>query len=176
MPDKKLFYLHIEVGDEQGTYYAKCVLGNNALEFKQFSGDVCDALTMLFVDMATNGVYTSLARDPSFSLYPLSGHVHTFPGSASPPGIGHSHSHSNNVSPSTPIFELHIEMGTGSNMDYYAKTIFTNPYTERKQHSKFMDDAACDLMTRLDQTGAFIQLMNKPSMSSFPFPSVYRLL
>lgn len=171
MPDKKLFYLHIEVGNEQGTHYARCVLGNNALEFKQFSGDYLDVLTMLLTDMAANGVYTSLARDPLFSLWPLSGHMHAFPGSVSPPGVGgHSHSHSTNTSP-TPIFELHIEFGTGVNMDYYAKTVFTNPYTERMQHSKFMDDAACNLMLKLDQTGVFIQLMNKTSISSFPFPS-----
>ena len=169
MPDKKLFYLHIEIGQEQGLYYAKCVLGNHALEFKQMAGDICDAIQMLIVDMGANGVYTSLTRDPSFSVFPLSGHVHQAP-TFSSSGGGHSHSV---TSIATAIFNLHIEVGNGAGgVGCYARTEFLNPYIEFRSFTpNYMDDAICDLISELDDAGVFIQLLNQPKSSAFPFQS-----
>lgn len=178
MSDKKLFDIHIEVGDENGSFYARTVMANH-LEFKNHAKNVAyDAISMVLQDLVANGVFTSLTRDPSISSYPLP--THALPTTNVAPAGGHNHNHSNVYNtghPIHPIYELHFEIGLGSGgHGVYARTQFMKPFIEyRKFRNQFMEDAANDLLLELEDQGVLLQLMNDPQMSSFPllsrFPS-----
>lgn len=170
MSDKKLFDIHIEVGDEGGSFYARTVVAN--LEFKHNATNVVyDAISMVLNDLISNGVLNSLVRDPSMASYPIPTPIHSHTMVVVGPMRGHSHG--NSIASPHPIFELHFEFGVGSGgKGYYAKTQFMKPFIEyRKFRNQFIEDTANDLLLELEDQGVLLQLLMDPQMSSFPFLS-----
>lgn len=170
----KLYDLHFECGAEQGIEFARNVLGNNAIEFKQYAPNFGDAIIMCVSEMSANGAFQSLNRDPSLSVYPIFAHTNNFMISTH----GHGHSHSHNV-PATPaiqvFFELHIECGIESGGRHHAETILiTSPpsgITVYHDSQKFLDDAICEVARKLDDATLFDQLLRNPLMSVYPLPN-----
>ncbi len=173
MSDKKLFDIHIEIGNEAGFFYARTVMGNS-LEFKNSGqSDAFNAISMVLNALITNGIFTSLTRDPSMSSYPIPTHTHALPTTNVTPAGSHSHSHVIPVMGYHPIYELHFEIGSDTGVHGgYAKTQFMKPFIEyRKFRNGFAEDAANDLLLELEDQGVLLQLMNDPKMSTFPFLS-----
>jgi hypothetical protein len=172
MSDKKLFDIHIEVGNEvHNNFYARTVIGNS-VEFKHVvRNSIFDVISMVLNDLIVSGVFTSLTRDPSKSSFPFPSYQH-YNTTVITPGGGHSHNVGNPTAGPQPLFELHFEMGKGAGGGYYAKAQFMKPFIEyRKFRNQFMEDAANDLLMELEDQGVLIQLMSDPKMSTFPFLS-----
>ena len=104
----KFFTLHLEIGNESGIagYYAKCTLGNNAVEFLYWSRDISLAVNDVIADMDQSCMWNPLKGDPSLCLHPIPQPV--------PSSIL-------KVKPTKMLFELHIEVGD-FNGKYYART------------------------------------------------------
>ena len=171
----KLYDLHFEVGSEQHNYYARNVLGNNAIEFKQFSANMADALSMCVSDMSANGAFQSLNRDPSLSVYPITPHQHNYMITSQGYGGGHNHHHTPATPAIQPFFDLHFECAIESTTgEHHAKCILLNqpPSGILVYHSssKFLDDAICDVICDLDGDAMFNDLMITPLMSQYPIP------
>lgn len=176
----KLYDVHFEVGAEQQLYYARNVLGNNAIEFKQFSGNIADALSMCVSDMSANGAFHSLMRDPSLSMYPIQPHQHNYMFTTQGHGGGHNHSHA----PATPAimqyFDLHIECAIDSaTAEHHSKATFLvapggsyqgNGLMVYHSKSKFLDDAICDMFCDMEGDCFFDDLLKNPLMSQYPLP------
>jgi hypothetical protein len=153
----KKFDLHIEIGHEASLHYAKSVFGS-AVEFEQYHTNIDDAIYMLLADMHTNGVYSSLRKDPALSKYPL-------------PGGFNSPNQRVYISQRKHMFDLHIEVGdiTGGT-GVYSRTEFVNPPKICEIPIANSDVVAIsDLVMEMEAQGVIMQLMNQPSMSIFPF-------
>ena len=170
----KLYDLHFEVGVEQALYFARNVLGNNAIEFKQYSSSIAGALILCVSDMIANGAFTSLQRDPSLSVYPIVQHQN-YMITTQGQGGGHSHSHSPAVAAITTYFDLHIECAIDSaTTEHHAKGIFMATHSGGlivyHQPGKRLDDAIVAIINDMEGDAFFDDLLRNPLMSQYPIP------
>ncbi len=175
----KLYDIHFEIGAEQSLYYARNVLGNNAIEFKQFASNIANAMTLCIGDMNANGAFQSLGRDPSISKYPMSPHQHYMITNSTYGAGGHSH---HQHTPATPAiiqyFDLHFECAIDSATGiHHAKAVFVAQpgapvpgLLVYHNQSKFLDDALCDVVNDMEGDRFFDDLMKNPLMSQYPIP------
>ena len=80
----KMFDIHIEVGDVQtGVFYAKSIIGNNAMKIEHHGPNPTSAIMLAIADMEAIGLWQILYSDPSAAPYPFPGNtppVNSHPG------------------------------------------------------------------------------------------------
>jgi len=72
----KFFDIHIEVGDVQtpigNAFYARTILGNNAVKFEHQGDSPAEAINRLAVDMENTGMWGLIMQNPAgFAPYPF---------------------------------------------------------------------------------------------------------
>lgn len=68
------------------------------------------------------------------------------------------------------LFDLHIEVGVHATTgEFYAKTVIGSAGVLFFKHSKYLADAACDVICEMDLAGVMGMLAQNPALSIFPF-------
>jgi len=78
----KVFDLHFEIGTNgppNGDFYAKTILGGNAVIMEKSGPTPAIAMEKLTIDMEQNNIWAILAKNPNYSVYPFGGNANPVP-------------------------------------------------------------------------------------------------